>query len=50
MAAKLLRNVISWLEELFQPPMIALTLILGVLFLIAITDAVAWFIVLDKTQ
>lgn len=48
MAAKLLRNAMSWLESLFHPPVIALTLVLMVLLTILAVDLTAWLIVLDK--
>lgn len=43
MAAKLYRAIISWLDDIFQPHVIVLTMVLGVLFCIAATDAVAWY-------
>lgn len=47
MAAKMLRTVISWLSAPWQPSMLPLTLVLAVLLLVAITDALAWFMVLN---
>jgi hypothetical protein len=47
MAAKLLRTVLSWLGAPFQPSILPLTLVLAVLLLVAITDALAWFMVLN---
>lgn len=43
MAAKMLRAVVSWVEVLFQPPVIALTMVLSVLFVLLAVDMFAMF-------
>ena len=49
MAAKIFRNAMSWLAAPLQPPMLPLTMVLGVLFAIAATDFIA-FMMSDKFQ
>ena len=49
MAAKLLRNAMTWLAAPFQPSILPLTMVLVVLFVVATVDLIA-FMMLNKFQ